>query len=838
MPAPKTIDQFLELGRKSGVLDQPVLDTYFERLRADAGVPGKPRGLAKLMVRDGLLTDFQADQLLRGKWKGFTIAGKYRLIERLGSGGMGSVFLCEHQYMKRRVAIKFLPTARVAEPGCLDRFYREARAVATLDHLNIVRAHDIDHDGDLHFLVMEYVDGSSLLDIVKQHGAMDIIRAAHYVRQAAEGLQHAHEAGVVHRDIKPGNMLLDRGGTIKILDMGLALFFNEEQDNLTRQHDSKSVLGTADYLAPEQALNSHNVDIRADIYSLGVTFYVLLSGEAPFSGGSVAQKLICHQMVTPKPIQSVRPEVPEEIAAIIAKMIAKEPADRYQSPIEVVEALLPWTSASIPPPPEAEMPQLCTAARKSGHSDATLLLPGSSGAGLATPVPRKQPTLVDSRSSGASRPRSSSEITAQNPGVVPAAAVVLPRPPSRLSNYFPASWRENAWRNVLVIAGMIFGAAFLISGGTFLLRLALAEPAPKVSNFTIAEFGSERALPAAPARSDSERPAPAGKVSKLASELMPGEYLRLDGHTGVVEGVAYSPDGRTIVTCGMDKTVRLWNAETGSEIRRFEGHTATVYTAVFSRDGQRVLTASSDKTVRLWDLPTGLEVRRFTGHNAVVSAAVFSADGTRILSGGDDKMLRLWDAGSGQELQRFAGHTQGIWFVLFSPDGKQALSCGKDATVRLWDVATGEELRQFTGHTAPVRRAAFLPDGKRVLSGSFDMTMRLWDVDTGNLLHTYDARPFIVEGIAVTADGHYALTSEGPDNRDGKMLVTTDHGIRLWDLAKGEVVYRLGGVASKVLQIQFAPDYRYAVSASFDGCVRQWRLPPLSTTGAASGAAP
>src|SRR5262249_14601308 len=160
--------------------------------------------------------------------------------------------------LRRRVALKVLPAAQADNPTYLERFYREGRAVASLDHPNIVKVHDIDHDGKLHFLVMEYVDGNSLQHIVQLFGRMDVVRATHYVAQAARGLQHAHEAGLVHRDVKPGNLLLERQGTIKLLDMGLARFFHDNKDNLTREHESQTVLGTADYLAPEQALNSHD----------------------------------------------------------------------------------------------------------------------------------------------------------------------------------------------------------------------------------------------------------------------------------------------------------------------------------------------------------------------------------------------------------------------------------------------------------------------------------------------------------------------------------------------------------------------------------------------------
>src|SRR5262249_30376191 len=186
---------------------------------------------------------------------------------------------------------------------------------------------------------------------------------AHYMRQAALGLQHAHQsAGIVHRDIKPGNILVDRNGVVKILDMGLARFFHDEEDVLTKKYD-ENVLGTADYLAPEQALDSHSVDIRADIYSLGATFYYCLTGRSPFNEGTVAQKLIWHQTRQPKSIRSNRAEVPQEIEALVEKMMAKDRTQRFQTPLEVAEALTAFTRQPIGPPPENEMPQLCPAAK-------------------------------------------------------------------------------------------------------------------------------------------------------------------------------------------------------------------------------------------------------------------------------------------------------------------------------------------------------------------------------------------------------------------------------------------------------------------------------------------
>lgn len=380
MPAPATIEELLELVIKSGVTDESRLRSHIQQLRIDGTLPSEPSKLAGQLVRDGFLTYFQAEQLLQGKWKRFTI-GKYKVLERLGSGGMGQVFLCEHKVMRRRVAVKVLPTAKAEDPASLDRFYREARAVAAVDHPNLVRAYDIDQDNNLHFLVMEYVDGTNLQDLVKKFGPLEVTRACHYIYGAAVGLQHAHEVGLVHRDIKPGNILIDRNGVVKILDLGLARFFHDEVDDLTKKYD-ENVLGTADYLAPEQALESHTVDIRADIYSLGATFYFLLTGSPPFPEGSVAQKLIWHQTRAPKPIQEIRPEVSSEVVAIIEKMMAKDASQRYQTPAEVMAALAAWVAIPIPPPSDQELPQLSPAASYS----LGITRPSSSAPTMVSPI--------------------------------------------------------------------------------------------------------------------------------------------------------------------------------------------------------------------------------------------------------------------------------------------------------------------------------------------------------------------------------------------------------------------------------------------------------------------
>jgi serine/threonine protein kinase len=336
--------------------------------------------LAENLVRDGLLTPFQAERLLCGKWRNFILSGKYKVLKPLGWGGMADVCLCEHLVMRRRVAVKVLPS-RSSDPVALERFRREARAVARLRHPNIVAAYDIDHDGELHFLVMEYIDGRNLRTFINQRGRIDPLWAAHYIRQAALGLQHAHEAGLVHRDIKPSNLLLDRTGTVKILDLGLARFFHDESDDLSRL-GAPGPVGTSDYMAPEQAVNSHQVDIRADVYGLGATFYFLLAGWSPSRQGTARRKRISHQLDQPSPIREIRPEIPEGLAAVLDRMLAREPGERYQTPAEVAEALAPWTQTPLPAPP-AELLEPDQAGAGTGHEEAV----AASSSSLFDPAP-------------------------------------------------------------------------------------------------------------------------------------------------------------------------------------------------------------------------------------------------------------------------------------------------------------------------------------------------------------------------------------------------------------------------------------------------------------------
>ena len=340
-----SLDTFLAVIKRSALLSEEQVDSALERFRASEEAVDDAKAFATFLVKNKQLTVWQAEKVLQGKHKGFVL-GRYRLLSLLGKGGMSSVYLAEHMVMKRHCALKVLPSKRVNDASYLGRFHREAQAVASLDHPNIVRAYDVDMatDGgvEIHFLAMEFVKGKSLLELVQEKGPVGITDAADMVRQSALGLEHAHRAGLVHRDIKPGNLLVSPNGVIKVLDLGLARFFEDDGDHsLTVQHDER-VLGTADYISPEQAIDSHKVDARTDIYSLGCTLFFLLAGHPPFNTGSLAQRLIAHQTQPPPAITAIRPDVPFSLQAIIEKMMAKKVEDRYQSAQEVVDDLTNW----------------------------------------------------------------------------------------------------------------------------------------------------------------------------------------------------------------------------------------------------------------------------------------------------------------------------------------------------------------------------------------------------------------------------------------------------------------------------------------------------------------
>lgn len=341
MPVPSA-KSFLKLLDKSGIVeDESLKDTLAKLSQKAAGETVALSQLTRHLVDSGLITQWHCEKLMLGKYKGFFL-GKFKLLGLLGAGGMSTVYLAEHIISGHRRAIKVLPRKKATDPSYLDRFYREGKAAASLNHPNVVRIYDICSEADTHYMVMEHVRGTDLYQRVKDQGPLPIHEAVEAIIQSCSGLQHAHDRELVHRDIKPANLLQMADGTVKILDLGLALFdLGEDDESLTVLYNER-VMGTADYLSPEQAVNSHEVDHRADIYSMGCTLYYLLTGHPPFPKGTLAQRIAMHQTQRSQAIQESRPECSQPLSDICFAMMAKLPEARYQSCNDLVQELRAW----------------------------------------------------------------------------------------------------------------------------------------------------------------------------------------------------------------------------------------------------------------------------------------------------------------------------------------------------------------------------------------------------------------------------------------------------------------------------------------------------------------
>lgn len=340
----RTGEEFYEHLQDSRLLTAEQLADLHDEVLADTRLSAND--LADGLVARGLITLWQARQLLSGRHDFFV--GKYKLLERLGAGGMGTVYKAHHAMTDRVVALKLVSKALLANPPAVARFRTEVRLICSLNHPNIITAFDADSVGDMHFLVMEFGQGRDLRAWLKQYGPLPVDWASDCIRQAALALDHAHQRGLVHRDIKPENLLADGADlstppSVKLLDLGLARLTHEEPAEDAELACAGKLMGTPDYISPEQATQANQADIRSDIYSLGATFYKILTGEVPFEGGDVRQRLMVRLVNDAPRASSRRHDVPEEVDEIVARMLAREPLQRYQTPAELAEALFPFT---------------------------------------------------------------------------------------------------------------------------------------------------------------------------------------------------------------------------------------------------------------------------------------------------------------------------------------------------------------------------------------------------------------------------------------------------------------------------------------------------------------
>jgi len=489
--------------------------------------PQTPKALAIELIKAGKLTRYQGQALLQGKIKYLTF-GEYIVLDRLGRGGMGEVLKAEHRRMGRTVALKVISSDAMKDADAVRRFQREVQAAARLIHSNIVTAFDASEHEGVHFLVMEYVEGRDLAAIVHDLGGLPVATAVDYIAQAARGLAYAHSKGVVHRDIKPGNLLVDRDGTLKILDMGLARIdlAGAKGDELT---STGQVMGTVDYMAPEQAEDTRSADARADIYSLGCTLYRLLSGQTLYGGESVVKKILDHRGAPIPPLASVCPSAPAALDAAFRKMVAKRPQDRQQTMTDVVLELEHILRTSGPSAPAAPVIATTEVPSDSKLSEFLAGLGGRSSVSPPTVAAKKSETKL-SAAMEVTHDFKGSDTSKGLAGI--AAAAAASKPPAAVVQPAAVKLKRRSWlaRNavVLLIAASVGGLAVATAGiALFVPKKAAKNQQPKQPTSVASSLPA--AVKSAPSTSRTETatvvaPQPAGSSGEWIS-LFNGQNL-------------------------------------------------------------------------------------------------------------------------------------------------------------------------------------------------------------------------------------------------------------------------------------------------------------------------
>ena len=573
----------------------------------------------------------------------------FEILEEIGRGGMGIVYRARRHEDGGIFAIKVIRKDRLQHEEAVRRFRREAQAAARLCDPNIVTVFDFDRAGDTHYLVMEYVPGITLERQVEEQGPLTIPQACEFLRQAALGLQHAHEQALVHRDIKPSNLMVTpipkAGATgayqVKLLDMGVArvlqLGGGSPGESLSTLTQGGSVIGTADYVAPEQLEDPHGADIRADLYSLGCTFYFLLTGQVPFPGGSLISKLDKQRWHAPTPADTLRGDLPPAVGRLLDKLMAKSPAERFQTPGALAEAveILVRHGYDDPPRPRIEFREQ---RRMTGHADAVLSVRfAPDGRHIASGGKDGMLLLWDADT-------------------------------GQIVNRFPAHPQE--------VRGVAFSPTddLLASASGFTIRLYNVR-GQEVKRFS-GHTGAIRCLAFSP---DGKRLATGSDDKSIRLWDMPAgrEVLRLNRHTAGITALAFTA-GNRLLSASRDQTVRLWNLKSGLEIEDYQAHAGNILDIAVSADGTRLASAHFDTTIRVWDVAAAKEIGQCVGHKQMVSALAFTPNRKRLLSAGQDQTLRLWDIAGFTELACADCHAAGINALCLSPDGKRVVSAGAD----------------------------------------------------------------------------------------------------------------------------------------------------------------
>jgi serine/threonine protein kinase len=698
---------------------------------------------------------------------GTVIRGKYRIERLLGRGGMGSVYLAEHLLLGRLRALKFISSELSQDPALLKRFRREALAASELHHPNVVQVLDLDQAEDgAPFIAMEYIEGEDLCHLIA-HGPLPVERALELTRGITLGLGAAHSKRILHRDVKPANILIacepGQPKIPKLLDFGIAAV----KEDVTAVSHTRGLLLTPEYAAPEQwrGMPAEQQDGRVDLYALGGVLYQMLTGRTCFLAQNLEGWMYNHLSTEPQPPSFLRPELNAwpGLDALVLRLLAKDRDQRPRNTAEVIASLDVINFVEIKP--HAVKPEAAKTVIAEAHPPALVAEPTAAAhpptriaeSAAATPAP----TIID----GSAFEHLTPAITDKSPNaaIEPPLLVIEPAP-RRSSAPF--------WLAAILLLLALSTAAWLY--------LHAHHPFSSPVNTTQNVSPSLRTIPG---------------VSSVTS-------------------VAFSPNGHTLASGCADKTISLWSAANGKLLHTFHGHSDNVNSVAFSPDGRILASGSWDRTIKLWDAASGKLLRTIQGHSENVNSVAFSPDGRFLVSGSDDKTVKLWNVASGQLVRTFHGHTDSVETVAFSSDGRTLASGSWYNTIKLWDAASGELLRTLPGHAGYVYSVAFSPDGRTLASGSQDKTIKLWNVASGQLLRTLQGHSDSVQSVAFNPNGR--ILASGSD----------DKTIKLWDVASGQLLRTLQD-SDNVYSVAYSPDGRTLASGCWRGNIKLWDVSSL-----------
>jgi eukaryotic-like serine/threonine-protein kinase len=735
------------------------------------------------------------------------VGKKYVVAGHLGTGGMGMVLKAYDTVLDRWVALKFLKA--VGDEKAREYFDREARLAAGLSHPHIASIHEVGEHHGQPYIVIEYIDGESLHAARKRMNLDDALRA---MRNVCDALAYAHGKGVIHRDMKPGNLMLSRSGRIYVMDFGLAkqTVVDGESESLG---GSSVVVGTAEYMAPEQARG--RADAQSDVYGIGAILYELVTGRPPFTGETSTDILL--QVVNQEPVwpRKLTPGVPEDLEAIILHALEKDKRHRYAGVAQLLEDLQAFLDRN--PLRHARHPTfsyvLAKRIRKQPllwafGSAMILAVAGGAAFGVYWLARAKYEAEEKARVEAEGRARTEIQRLKAERSL---AQVYVDR-------------AQGAYRSRdLAQMGVYLANALATHPDS--VPPAVVQDLERRTGRLVWCLEAGEPVTACAVAPDERTVLLGGEAGRLSEhDLFTGRELRrFPGHEGSVLGITYSPDGLRAATAGADRTVRLWDLTRGAGETIFRAHERFALSVAFSPDGRRLYSSSDDRTVMVWDAGVTAPVRTYRGHTGGVNAVSVGPGGALLATASDDHTVRIWSDSGETPPVVLEGHLDDVSRTLFTPDGKGVLSSGGDGVVHLWDLATRQITRTLRGHQGSVTALALSRDGTIAVTGGADNTLRVWDLRFGQEIAVSTLHRGTVADVRTVEHGRYVLSC----GRDGRAL--------LWERPASREARDLPRSPSIVRKVAFHPGGRFAISAGDDGTVRRWDTYDGSAAGTWTG---